>query len=202
MPFRPKASGSPSVSPRELSVRPDPSDLRGDEPSIGRVGASIAWSIAEGLGRNKLAACFSLAALLVFLPLAVGIRYDERPRYRQVILPEFERLEARYDAALDRAENGPTELRRLYHFLSAHREAVEVLQYLRSRRPTTAAGMQAHDGLIRYYELIDEHFAILRTETSLRPEIDFMARWQEVQADLAPLYDRWVVWIEGDLTVR
>ena len=198
MPFRPKASGSPLVSPRELSVRPDPPDLGGDEPSIGRVGASIAWSIAEGLGRNKLAACFSLVALLVFLPLAVGIRYDERPRYRQVILPEFERLEARYDGALDRAENGPTELWRLYHFLSAHREAVEVLQYLRSRRPTTAAGMQAHGDLIRYYELVDEHFAILRTEMSLKPEIDFLARWQKVQADLAPLYDRWAVWIEGN----
>ena len=198
MPFRPKASGSPVVSPRELSVRRDPRDLGGDEPSIGRVGASIAWSIAEGLGRNKLAACFSLVALLVFLPLAVGIRYDERPRYRQVILPEFERLEARYDGALDRAENGPTELWRLYHFLSAHREAVEVLQYLRSRRPTTAAGMQAHGDLIRYYELVDEHFAILRTEMSLKPEIDFLARWQKVQADLAPLYDRWAVWIEGN----
>ena len=200
MPFGPKALGSSWVSHRNVSpkVRPDPPDLAGNEPSISGVARSIAWSVAEALRRNRLSSAFSLVALLVFLPLAVGIRYDERPRYREVILPELERLDARYDAALGRAGNGPTERWRLYHFLSAHREAVEVLQYLRSRRPMTAPGIQAHGDLIRYYELVDEHFAILRTEMSLKPEIDFLARWQKVQADLAPLYDRWAVWIDGN----
>ncbi len=158
--------------------------------------AAIASSVAEGVRQNKLSTVLALAALLVFIPL-IGIRYDERPRYRQVILPEIERLEVLYHASIERSEEGPTDTWQLYHFIDAHRRAVDVLDYLRTRKPVTGPGIQAHGDLILYYELVNEHFAILRTEMSLALDLDFLARWKEVERALKPIYDRWSDWVRG-----
>jgi hypothetical protein len=157
---------------------------------------AIAASVAEGVRQNKLSTVLALLALLVFIPL-LGIRYDERPRYRQVILPEIDRLEALYHAAVDRSEEGSTDAWQLYHFIDAHRRAVDVLDYLRTRKPVTEPGITAHGDLILYYELINEHFAILRTEMSLDLDLDFLGRWKEVERELEPIYDRWTDWVEG-----
>ena len=170
--------------------------LESREPSIGGLLGAVASSIAESIRTNKLSAILALVAFLVFIPL-VGIRYDERPRYRQVILPEIERLEVRYQSALRRSEAGPTDTWRLYHFIDAHRRARDVLDYLNTRRPVTGPGLEAHGDLILYYELVIEHFAILRTEMSLSPEVDFLYRWDEIEADLQPIYDRWAGWLQG-----
>ena len=158
--------------------------------------AAIASSVAEGVRQNKLSTVLALVALLVFIPL-IGIRYDERPRYRQVILPEIERLEVLYHASIERSEEGPTDTWQLYHFIDAHRRAVDVLDYLRTRKPVTGPGIQAHGDLILYYELVNEHFAILRTEMSLALDLDFLARWKEVERELKPIYDRWSDWVSG-----
>ncbi len=117
--------------------------------------------------------------------------------YRQVILPEIERLEARYHAAIKRSEDGPTGAWQLYHFIDAHRRTGDVLDYLKMRKPVTAPGIQAHGDLILYYELVNEHFAIIRTEMSLAMDLDFLARWKEVEQELEPIHGRWTNWVEG-----
>ncbi len=176
---------------------PDPSiRLRSAEPSVSGLVKAVASSIGESIRQNKLSAFLALVALLVFVPLT-GIRYDERPRYRQVILPEIERLERNYQGALRRSEDGPTDNWRLYHFIDANRRAGDVLDHLRTRKPVTSSGMEAHGDLILYYELVTEHFAILRTEMSLAMDLDFLARWGEVERELEPIHDRWLNWVEG-----
>ncbi len=187
-PNEPNTSGTES---RSHSV-----DLEPQESSIRGLMRAIASSIAEGIRQNRLSTVLALIALLVFIPLA-GIRYDERPRYRQVILPEVERLEALYHAAIKRSEDGPTETWQLYHFIDAHRRARDVLDYLKTRKPVTGPGIRAHGDLILYYELVNEHFAILRTEMSLALDLDFLSRWKEVERELEPIYDRWTHWVES-----
>ena len=177
-----RLSRSPDLEPQESSIR-------------GLMGA-IASSIAEGIRQNKLSAVLALLALLVFIPL-IGIQYDERPRYRRFILPEIERLEARYHAAIKRSEDGPTDTWQLYHFIDAHRRAGDVLEHLRTRKPVTGLGIEAHGELILYYELVNEHFAILRTEMSLAMDMDFLSRWKEVDLDLKPIHDRWADWVDA-----
>ncbi len=167
------------------------------EPSIGLVLGSVVSSAAEGVRRNKISSALSLLALLIVIPLALGSRYDERPRYRRFILPEIERLEGLHLAALDRSADGPTDTWRLYHFLDAHRKSLDVLDYLRSRRTVTSDGTRAHGELIRYYELIDEHFAILRTQMSVHPNTDYLERWEEVVSGLGPIYRVWADWLDA-----
>jgi len=187
--------GSPSNTSGP-EPRSHAADLESEGSSIRGLTGAIASSVAEVIRQNKLSTVLVLAALLVFIPL-VGIRYDERPRYRQVIVPEVERLEALYHAAIDRSENGPTRTWQLYHFIDAHGRAGDVLDYLKTRKPVTGPGVQAHGDLILYYELVNEHFAILRTEMSLALELDFLSRWKEVERELEPIYHRWTDWVEG-----
>lgn len=166
------------------------------EPTLGGLLVGIASSAAEGARSNKLASLLALIGLVVFIPLTFGSKYDERPRYRQVILPEIERLEESFFGALTRSENGPTPTWQLYHFIDAHRRASDVLEYLRLRRPVSPAGIRAHNDLILYYELADEHLAIIRTEMSLSPGLDFLARWEQAKNDIRPLRDRWLAWLD------
>jgi len=153
-------------------------------------------SFAEGLRRNKIASILALIAFIAFVSLALGSRYDERPRYRQVILPGIERSELLYHAALERMVAEPKASRRVYHLINAHERAVDVLKFIRSRRPMTAVGTMAHMELIRYYRRVDEAFAILRSEMSIDEEIDFLDRWEEIRLKIRPIYERWSTWIE------
>ena len=166
------------------------------QPSIAGIAQSVVSSLLDGVRRNKIASILALIALMVTLPLVLGTHYDERPRYRQVILPGIQRLEQRYRAALERAANAPSESGSVSHFIDAHERAVDVLDFIRSRRAVTADGTRAHLELIRYYRLVDDHFAILRSEMSIDPDIDFLSRWEETSARLQPIYDRWSTWIE------
>ncbi len=187
--------GSPSAASRGARRSHSPRIDSGETSIRGLIGA-VASSVAETVRHNKLPSVLALVALVVFVPLT-GIRYDERGRYRQVILPEIERLETLYQAAIKRSEDAPTDAWQLYHFIDAHRLAGDVLDYLNRRKPVTGPGNQAHGDLILYYELVNEHFAIVRTEMSLALDLDFLVRWKEVQRDLAPIYDRWATWVEG-----
>ncbi len=186
---------APGGARRSHSARLDFADV--DEASIRGLIRAVASSVAEGIRQNKLSSILALVALLVFLPL-IGIQYDERPRYRQVILPEIEGLEARFQAAIKRSEDGPTEVWQLYHFIDAHRSARDVLEHLRTRKPVSGPGIQAHGDLILYYELVNEHLAIIRTEMSLAMDLNFLARWKEVEVELEPIYDRWSQWVSGE----
>ena len=164
-------------------------------PSIGRVGRLIAGSLISSLWSNKIASILSVVAFAIILPLTFGVKYDERPRYRQVLLPRVQVLEESYFNALERAEVAVDKTARLYHFLDAHRRALDVLEYVSSRSAVTAEGKAAHLALIRYYELVDEHFAILRSEISVHDEIDYLERWEQIKPGIQLLYARWASWV-------
>ncbi len=181
---------------RFRSPGPQLPDLPRNEPYISDIARSIVSSLRESIRQNKLASSLALVAFLIVLPLTFGSRYDERPRYRQVILPDIERFEERYRGAIERAETAPTDIWRLYHFLDAHRSAVETLKHVRSKRTVTPEGTRAHAALIRYYELVDQHFAILRTQMSVDEEIDFLERWRDITRDIQPIHDRWASWLK------
>ena len=187
---------------RDLFARPtlptpyDPEFPPDAQPSIAGIANSVVSSLAEGVGRNKIASSLALIALIVALPLVLGTRYDERPRYRQVLLPDIQRLEQRYRAALERAANAESESGSVSDFIDAHERAVDVLDFIRSRRAVTADGTRAHSALIRYYGLVDDHFAILRSEMSIDQDLDFLSRWEEITTRIQPIYDRWSTWIE------
>jgi hypothetical protein len=166
-------------------------------PSLRDLVVGIGYSTLDGFRLNKLASVLALLGLIVFIPLTFGTRYDERPRYREVILPDIQRLESRFEAALKRSVDGPTAAWQLYHFIDAHRRAKDVLDGLKSRNPVTPSGRQAHDDLILYYELANEHMAIIRTQMSLALDLDFLARWEEARKEIQPLRDRWAAWVGG-----
>lgn len=166
-------------------------------PSIVGIGRLIAASLKNSLWANKIASILAVVALALILPLTFGVKYDERPRYRQVLLPRIQVLEKSYFNALERAGVAVDKTARLYHFLDAHRRALDVLEYVSSRSAVTAEGKSAHLALIRYYELVDEHFAILRSEISIEDEIDYLERWEQIKPDIQVLYAQWATWVEN-----
>ena len=119
---------------RDLFARPklptlyDPEFPLEAPSSIAGIAHSVVSSLVEGVGRNKIAATLALIALIVALPLVLGTRYDERPRYRQVLLPDIQRLEQLYRAALERAANAESEAASVSDFIDAHERAVDVLE--------------------------------------------------------------------------
>lgn len=137
--------------------------------------ASMARGALDGVRANKVASAFALITVVVTTVLSLGSPYDERPRYREVTLPEIRRSENRYLDAMRDAEKASTEDWRIFYFVDAHIKAREVLQLIRQRYPHSRAGIRAHTELIRYYELIDEDFAIVRTQMSLDQKVDFIA---------------------------
>ena len=167
------------------------------EPTLRGIALSIISSVVEALYRNKIAATSALIGLLVIVPLVLTSRYDERSRYRQVILPRIQQLEDRYRLSLELAGDSPSDSERVYYFLDAHQRAIDVLKFIRDRRAVTQDGQRAHLYLIRYYQLVDDHFAILRSEMSINQDIDFVARWDEVTQSLQKIYDEWSTWVEG-----
>jgi hypothetical protein len=149
----------------------------------------------DGLHRNKLPATLSTAALLLTAALAATSDYDERPRYRNVILPEIRKAEQQFFTMMLEAEQERDEAWRLQYFLEAHRRAKMVLRVIRSERPLTAAGRRAQAELARYYALVDEELAIIRTEMSLNPSYDYIGEWKRRNAELMPLRNTWQTWV-------
>jgi hypothetical protein len=159
--------------------------------------ASIVRSIVESLRRNKLPAFLSLIAVLVTTTLAVTSDYDERPRYRKFVLPAINKAESQFVDVMNLAETENTEPRRTLYFLEAHRRAKNALKVIQSERPMTSAGRKAQAELARYYELVDEQLAIIRTEMSNSESYDYIAEWNRKNAQLKPIRERWLIWLNA-----
>jgi hypothetical protein len=160
---------------------------------------SVIRSLLDGLRRNKLPAALSLIALILTTTLAFTSEYDERARYRKLILPHIAKAEQQFFTMMEEAERQPDDLRRLQYFLEAHRRAQSALRVIRDERPMTTAGRKAQRELVRYYELVDEHLAIIRTEMSLYETYDYVAEWKERNRELMPIRERWLSWVGGKL---
>src|SRR5262245_50893981 len=145
-----------------------------DPTSLGGLAKSLALAMIGAIRDNKLPAALSAVTFVVFTALALTSDFDERARYRQLLLPEIDKVEAQFFAIMREAEETPNQLWRLQFFVDGHRRAKAVLRLIRSQRPITAAGRQAQNELIRYYELVDEELAIIRTEMSLKESYDYL----------------------------
>jgi hypothetical protein len=157
----------------------------------------LSRSILDGIRRNKLPACLSFGAVVLTTALAMTSNFDERPRYRKFILPEIEKAENSFFDVMREAEKRPAEPLRTLYFIEAHRRAKNALQVIRSEYPMTAAGKQAQAELVRYYELVDEELAIIRTEMSNRDSYDYIAEWERSNAELLPFRQRWLDWVNA-----
>ena len=94
---------------------------------------SLIRSVLDGLRRNKLPACLSLVALVLTTALAFTSEFDERPRYRQLILPHIAKAEQQFFTMMEEAERQQDGLVRLQYFLEAHRRAKSALSKTRFR---------------------------------------------------------------------
>jgi hypothetical protein len=174
----------------EMSLFDDPTSFRGFIKAL-------IYGAVENLRRNKLPALLSAIALLIFTALALTSEFNERPQYRQWILPEINNAETRFFGIMQEAEETTDDLWRLQYFIEGHRRAKTVLQVVRSHRAQTFAGRQAQDELIRYYELVIEELAIIRTEASLNDSYDYIAEWKRRNGELLPIRQKWVRWLHS-----
>ena len=157
---------------------------------------SILRSAIEGLRRNKIPACLSFIALALTTALAFTSDFDERPRYRKFVLPEIQKAEKQFFDMMSEAEQTPDEPWRTRYFVDAHYRAKAALRVVRSAHPMTATGRRAQGELVRYYELVDEELAIIRTEMSFNESYDFISEWERKNAELLPIRAKWESWID------
>ena len=59
----------------------------------------------------------------------------------------------------------------------------------------TARGRKAQGELVRYYELVDEELAIIRTELSFKESYDYISEWKRRDAELLPIRKQWLTWL-------
>ena len=168
-----------------------------NEPTLRGLIGGLLSGLVGALRENKLAAILALFACVFTSFLAFNARYDERPRYRQLILPNIERAESNFTITMDNAQHAPSELWRLHYFLTAHLKVKDVLRAARDRYPTTNEGLAAHREFIRYYELVNEEISIIRTQMSVDEQMDYWAEWKRRQAALQPIRDSWITWVRG-----
>jgi hypothetical protein len=168
-----------------------------EEPTLAGLLAALALGVVNSVRQNKLAAALALFACVGGSYLAVTIQYDERPRYRETILPNVKRGETEFFKALDAADRASTDVWRLQYFLIAHGKAKEVLKIARESEALTPEGIRAHGELIRYYSLVNENMAIIRTEMSMNQKLNFLAEWKKVRIKLEPIRNSWLAWV-GD----
>jgi len=168
-----------------------------EEPTVRGLIKSLAGSVFSSLRHNKLAAILSGLACVAVTFLAITIQHDERPRYRESVLPPIARAENEFVKILERADNASTELWRLQYFLNAHRKVKEILRITADFSPTTPDGIEAHRELVRYYSLVNEDMAIIRTEMSLNENLDYLAEWKRYQTRLSPIREKWLTWVNG-----
>jgi hypothetical protein len=159
---------------------------------------SLLNAFVESIRRNKIAAWLSLTAFILSSALVFGIgEYDERPRFRWTTLPAITKVEEQFFRVMHEVERETDDVRRVHYFLEGHRLAKVVLRTIRTERPVTTAGRKAHRELVRYYELVDEQLAIIRTEMSFRESFDYVREWKERNADLMIIREEWLRWIEA-----
>jgi hypothetical protein len=154
-------------------------------------------SILEGIRRNKLPVCLSLVALVLTTAFALTSNFDERPRYRRFVLPEIEKAETQFFAQMREAEHETEEPARALYFLEGHRRARNVIRVLESEHPMTEDGKKAQSELLRYYTLLDEQLAIIRTEMSTNDSYDYVGEWKRANAQLLPIRQRWLRWLNA-----
>jgi hypothetical protein len=157
---------------------------------------SIVRNWIEGLRRNKLPAILSVIALIVTTALALTSDFDERPRYRTLILPEIRKAEQPFFTVMDEAALQTDDIQRLLFFLEGHRRAKAALRVIVAEHPMTEAGRKAQRELARYYELADEQLAIIRTEMSFNESFDYIGEWKRRNAELMPIRNRWLAWLQ------
>lgn len=167
-----------------------------DLTSLSGLGRSLVHAVIDGVRRNKLAASLALLTLIVSATFAVNSQFDERSRYRELILPDIQKAEARFFDLMSAAEQAPTEEWRLYYFVNAHRRAKNVLNVAKAHWPSTSPARKAHSELIRYYDLVDEELAIIRTEMTINESLDYVAEWKRQNAELQQIRKRWMSWWE------
>src|SRR5262245_36736872 len=114
--------------------------------------SSLVQGFVDNLRKNKIATALSAIALVVFTILAFSSQYDERVRYRQVLLPDITEAEARFKRSMQDAVSTVNDEIRIHHFLHAHRMASRALNVINGRWPQTRQGQRAHRQLVRYYE--------------------------------------------------
>src|SRR5215475_14628967 len=98
---------------------------------------SLLRSLLDGLRRNRLPASLSAIAFILCTALAFTSDYDERPRYRQLILPKIEKAETQFFDIMREAENEPDPMWRLLYFLEGHRRAKAALRVSIEERPAS-----------------------------------------------------------------
>lgn len=156
---------------------------------------SIACGMADGLRRNRVAAALALLTFTLATALALNSEFDERPRYREFILPDLIRIEARFLTTMRYADRSPRDDWRLFHFITAHNQLKDVIRTAKGSWPASSQARKAHADFIRYYDSLDEEFAIIRTEMSLNEELDYLAAWKEREQKLRPLRNSWESWL-------
>jgi hypothetical protein len=154
-------------------------------------------SIVEGIRRNKLPVCLSVVALVLTTAFALTSNFDERPRYRRFVLPEIEKAEKQFFAQMREAEAETEEPARALYFLEGHRRVKNVIQVLESQHPMTEDGKKAQFELLRYYTLLDEQLAIIRTEMSTNDSYDYIGEWKRANAQLLPIREHWLRWLNS-----
>jgi hypothetical protein len=169
-----------------------------EEPTLRGLLGALALGALNSIRQNKLAAALAVFACVGGTYLAFSIQYDERPRYREAVLPDIKRAEAEFFKALDAADRASTDLWRLQYFLIAHGKAKDVLRIAKESEAVTPEGIRAHSELIRYYSLVNENIAIIRTEMSINQKLDFLGEWKKVRVKLEPIRNNWLIWVEGN----
>ena len=61
----------------------------------------------------------------------------------------------------------------------------------------TVRGRKAQGELVRYYELVDEQLAIIRTELSFKESYDYINEWKRRDAELLPIRQQWLMWLDA-----
>jgi hypothetical protein len=168
-----------------------------DSSSLAGLLVSILRGIAESLRTNKLATSLAAIAFVTTGILAFSSQYDERPWYRQVLLPDINRAESLFQSRMHDAEETTNENWRLSYFIDAQKRTREAVDLLKNRWPHTHDGMRAHLKLIQYHELLLEDFAIIRTQLSLDEGMDYMSAFRKSELERRPLRDAWLAWVNG-----
>ncbi len=159
---------------------------------------SVANGVIEGLKRNKLPASLAAVTLVVTTALAVTSEFHEQPRYRQLFLPDFTKAEGRFIAAMKAADEATNPEWKAYYVMDAHRKVTLPLSIARTYHPRTIGGRRAQRELIRYYELVNEELAIIRTKMSLDESYDYMAEWKKWNEGALPIRQQWADWVRRD----
>ena len=175
-----------------------PNPALNDEPSVLDLVRGLTSAFFAVIRENRIAAAMAVAAGILTSFLAFTMRYDERPRFREIHLPTIEKAEAGFSSIMKSAENAPNDTWRLYYFLSAHMKVPEVVRRIQDQRPSTAEGRAAHDELIRYYKLVDEEISIIRTQMSINDDLDYWGEWKREQARLEPVRAKWINWLQAN----